>query len=68
MAPKTNSKVKLIETAIDLVRMSSYTDVGVNEICEKAGVTKGAFYHHFKSNCLFSYSFSIIRNRSFTFK
>ena len=49
MAPKTNSKVKLIETAIDLVRMSSYTDVGVNEICEKAGVTKGAFYHHFKS-------------------
>lgn len=49
MAPKTNSKVKLIETAIDLVRLSSYTDVGVNEICEKAGVTKGAFYHHFKS-------------------
>jgi TetR/AcrR family transcriptional repressor of nem operon len=49
MAPKTNSKVKLIETAIDLVRMSNYTDVGVNEICEKAGVTKGAFYHHFKS-------------------
>lgn len=49
MSGKTNSKVKLIETAVDLVRMSSYTDVGVNEICEKAGVTKGAFYHHFKS-------------------
>ena len=49
MSSKINSKVKLIETAIDLVRMSSYTDVGVNEICQKAGVTKGAFYHHFKS-------------------
>tara|TARA_R110002124_G_scaffold129483_1_gene290924 strand:- start:224835 stop:225461 length:627 start_codon:yes stop_codon:yes gene_type:complete len=46
---KINSKIKLIETAIDLVRLSSYTDVGVNEICRKAGVTKGAFYHHFKS-------------------
>jgi TetR/AcrR family transcriptional repressor of nem operon len=49
MSVKTNSKIKLIETAIDLVRISSYTDVGVNEICKKAGVTKGAFYHHFKS-------------------
>jgi TetR/AcrR family transcriptional repressor of nem operon len=49
MAAKTNSKIRLIETAIDLVRMSSYSDVGVNEICNKAGVTKGAFYHHFKS-------------------
>jgi TetR/AcrR family transcriptional repressor of nem operon len=39
----------LLETAIELVRQSNYNSVGVNEICKRAGVTKGAFYHHFDS-------------------
>jgi TetR/AcrR family transcriptional repressor of nem operon len=34
-----DTKEKLLETAIELVWKSNYDSVGVNEICEKAGVT-----------------------------
>ncbi|GAB4303347.1 MAG: TetR/AcrR family transcriptional regulator [Methylophaga sp.] len=43
------TKEKLLETALALIWQSNYSLVGVNEICKQAGVTKGAFYHHFKS-------------------
>ncbi len=43
------TKEKLLETALALIWQSNYSVVGVNEICKQAGVTKGAFYHHFES-------------------
>ena len=43
------TREKLLDTAIELVWQSNYDNVGVNEICARAGVTKGAFYHHFES-------------------
>ena len=43
------TRTKLLETALTLIWGSSYNSVGVNEICKQAGVTKGAFYHHFES-------------------
>lgn len=43
------TREKLLDTAIQLVWQSNYDSVGVNEICTRAGVTKGAFYHHFES-------------------
>lgn len=43
------TKEKLLETALELIWQSNYNSVGVNEICRQAGVTKGAFYHHFQS-------------------
>lgn len=43
------TREKLLDTAIQLVWQSNYDSVGVNEICARAGVTKGAFYHHFES-------------------
>ena len=43
------TREKLLETAIELVWNTNYHNVGVNEICARAGVTKGAFYHHFES-------------------
>lgn len=45
--PKTREK--LLETAIQLIWRSNYTNVGVNEICQEAGVTKGSFYHYFET-------------------
>lgn len=45
----TDTRDKLLETAVQLIWQSSYANVGVNEICEKAGITKGAFYHYFDS-------------------
>jgi AcrR family transcriptional regulator len=32
-----------------LITTKGYTNVTIDEICEQSGVTKGAFYHHFKS-------------------
>lgn len=43
------TRQKLIDTATDLIWMSSYGAVSVDDICTKAGVKKGSFYHFFPS-------------------
>jgi TetR/AcrR family transcriptional repressor of nem operon len=43
------TRENLLDTAIKLIWNSNYDRIGVNEICTQAGVTKGAFYHHFCS-------------------
>lgn len=43
------TKQRLLSTAQELFYARSYADVGVQEICEKAGVKKGSFYHFFPS-------------------
>lgn len=45
----TDTKEKLIETAKELIWRESYNAVSVDEICNKAGVRKGSFYHFFPS-------------------
>jgi len=45
----TDTKQKLIETATDLIWSESYNAVSVDDICKKAGVKKGSFYHFFPS-------------------
>jgi len=47
--PETDTKRKLLETAIELISESSYGSVSVDDICAKAGVNKGSFYYAFKS-------------------
>jgi AcrR family transcriptional regulator len=37
----------ILSAAIECFAQHGYEGTGVNEICERAGVTKGAFYHHF---------------------
>ena len=40
-----DTKQRLLDAAFALFYARSYADVGVQEICEKAGVKKGSFYH-----------------------
>lgn len=43
------TRTKIIESAINLFSVRGYTAASVDEICKAAGVSKGAFYHHFES-------------------
>jgi TetR/AcrR family transcriptional repressor of nem operon len=46
---ETGSRQKLLNAALTLIRAKGYTATSVDGLCEAAGVTKGAFFHHFKS-------------------
>jgi TetR/AcrR family transcriptional repressor of nem operon len=49
MGRTSDARERLLHATIDLVWQSSYGAVGVDAICEKAGVKKGSFYHFFPS-------------------
>jgi TetR/AcrR family transcriptional repressor of nem operon len=51
LKPSTNnlSKTRLLDAALHLIRAKGYAATAVDEICLQAGVTKGSFFHHFKS-------------------
>lgn len=55
----SETKKRIIESATTLIWQSSYDAVGINEICKKASVTKGAFYHYFKSKADLFYEASL---------
>ena len=43
------TRSKIIETAIKLFSTRGFNAASVDDICKDAGISKGAFYHHFKS-------------------
>ena len=49
MAKPGETRDKLIQVAFDLIWDSSYGSVSVGDICDRAGVNKGSFYHFFES-------------------
>lgn len=43
------AKAKLLEAAVVLIRTKGFAGTSVDDLCAAAGVTKGAFFHHFPS-------------------
>lgn len=48
-AGKPDARSKLLDAALTVIRTKGYAATTVDELCAAAGVTKGAFFHHFKS-------------------
>lgn len=44
-----DSKTKLLDAALTVIRTKGYAATTVDDICAAAGLTKGSFFHHFKS-------------------
>jgi TetR/AcrR family transcriptional repressor of nem operon len=47
--PRGEARARLIEAARSLVRHKGFAATSVDDLCAAAGVTKGAFFHHFAS-------------------
>jgi AcrR family transcriptional regulator len=43
------TRAKIVQAAQELFSKTGYESASVSEICEQAGISKGAFYHHFPS-------------------
>lgn len=46
---RTDARTRLLDAALAILRTRGYAATTVDEICAAAGVTKGAFFHHFRS-------------------
>ena len=44
-----SARGKLLQAAVAVIRTKGYSATSVDELCAAAGVTKGAFFHHFAS-------------------
>jgi TetR/AcrR family transcriptional repressor of nem operon len=48
-SPSGGARSKLLDAAFSIIRQKGYAATSVDELCARAGVTKGAFFHHFPS-------------------
>lgn len=47
--PREDARTRLLDAALQTFRARGYTATTVDDLCRAAGVTKGAFFHHFES-------------------
>jgi TetR/AcrR family transcriptional repressor of nem operon len=43
------SRTRLLDATLNVVRAKGYTAARIEDVCAEAGLTKGSFFHHFKS-------------------
>lgn len=46
---KVPAREKLLQAALAVIRTQGYSATTVDDLCAAAGVTKGAFFHHFEN-------------------
>ncbi len=44
---RPDSRTRLLEAALHVIRARGYPAARIEDVCERAGVTKGSFFHHF---------------------
>ena len=44
-----DARTRLLEAARDVIRAKGFAATSVEDLCQEAGVTKGAFFHHFRT-------------------
>jgi TetR/AcrR family transcriptional regulator, transcriptional repressor for nem operon len=44
-----DSRTRILDAAMHLIRAKGYTATTIDDLCAAAGLTKGSFFHHFKS-------------------
>jgi TetR/AcrR family transcriptional repressor of nem operon len=53
-APATGARARLLDAGVDVIRARGLSATTVDDLCTSAGVTKGAFFHHFDSKEAFA--------------
>ncbi len=47
--PRETARARLLDAALAIIRRQGFAATSVDDLCRAAGVTKGAFFHHFRS-------------------
>lgn len=45
----TQTKNNIIRVALNLIQKKGYHNMSIRQLCQEAGISTGAFYHHFSS-------------------